>query len=114
MSAATSLLQAVILFAVTAVAEITGSYLAYGVVKHGRPVWWLLPAALSIALFVFLLTLHPGAAGRTYAAYGGMYVAIAFVWLWLVEQQQPNVWETVGVVVTLIGMGIIVLAPQPK
>jgi small multidrug resistance family-3 protein len=111
-SMAASLLQAAGLFALTAVAEITGSYLAYSVIRHGRPIWWLVPAALSIALFVWLLTLHPGAAGRTYAAYGGMYIAIAFVWLWLIERQQPNFWETVGVIVSLIGMGIIILAPQ--
>ena len=107
-----SLIQAAGLFAVTALAEITGSYLAYSVVKQGRPIWWLVPSALSIALFVWLLTLHPGAAGRTYAAYGGMYIAVAFIWLWLVERQQPNPWEIVGVVVSLIGMGIIILAPQ--
>jgi small multidrug resistance family-3 protein len=112
MTIAISLLQAAGLFAITAVAEITGSYLAYSVVKHGRPIWWLVPSALSIALFVWLLTLHPGAAGRTYAAYGGMYIAIAFAWLWLIEKQQPNLWEVVGVFVSLIGMGIIIMAPQ--
>jgi small multidrug resistance family-3 protein len=106
------LAQAAALFAVTALAEILGCYLAYGVLRLGRPVWWLIPAALSIALFVWLLSLHPGAAGRTYAAYGGMYIAVAFAWLWLVEGQQPGLWEVVGVGVSLIGMSIIVLAPQ--
>lgn len=112
MGAFGTLMQATALFAMTAFAEIIGSYLAYSVIRQGRSAWLLVPSALSIALFVWLLTLHPGAAGRTYAAYGGMYIAVAFAWLWLVERQQPSLWEVVGVVVSLIGMGIIVLAPQ--
>ena len=64
------------LFFVTAVAEIVGCYLPWLVLTQGRPVWWLLPAAASLATFAWLLTLHPSAAGRTYAAYGGVYVEI--------------------------------------
>lgn len=104
--------QAVGLFSLTALAEITGSYLVYSVLRQGRPVWWLLPAALFIMIFVWSLTLHPGAAGRTYAAYGGVYITFAFVWLWLVEGKQPNIWEIAGVAISLAGMSIIVLAPQ--
>ena len=66
------LLKIALLFAVTAVAEIVGCYLPWLVVKQDKSAWLLLPAALSLALFAWLLTLHPTAAGRTYAAYGGM------------------------------------------
>jgi len=65
------LLKIALLFAVTAVAEIVGCYLPWLVVKQDKSAWLLLPAALSLALFAWLLTLHPTAAGRTYAAYGG-------------------------------------------
>lgn len=112
MTAFLTLAQAAGLFALTALAEISGSYLVYLTVKQGRPVWLLLPAALCIILFVWLLTLHPGAAGRTYAAYGGMYIAFAFLWLRVVEGKYPNSWEVAGVLVSLVGMGIIILAPQ--
>ena len=67
------------LFAVTALAEIVGCYLPWLVLKQGRSAWLLIPAAASLALFAWLLTLHPSAAGRTYAAYGGMYIAVALV-----------------------------------
>lgn len=107
-----SWLQAVGLFSLTALAEITGSYLVYSVLRQGRSIWLLLPAIFSITLFVWLLTLHPGAAGRTYAAYGGVYIAFAFVWLWVIEGKHPNSWEVTGVLVSLIGMSIIILAPQ--
>jgi hypothetical protein len=67
------LLKVSALFAITALLEIVGCYLPWLVLRQGKPMWLLLPAALALALFAWLLTLHPAAAGRTYAAYGGMY-----------------------------------------
>jgi small multidrug resistance family-3 protein len=95
----------------TAVAEIVGCYLPYLWLKKAGSAWLLIPAALSLALFVWLLTLHPHAAGRVYAAYGGVYVTVAILWLWLVDAVRPTTWDLVGVGVTLVGMGIIMSAP---
>ncbi|MGH8670769.1 MAG: YnfA family protein [Burkholderiales bacterium] len=100
------------LFALTAVAEIVGCYLPWLWLKQGKPAWLLLPAAASLALFAWLLTLHPTAAGRTYAAYGGVYIAIALVWLWRVDGIAPTRWDVIGVAVALAGMVIIVLQPS--
>jgi small multidrug resistance family-3 protein len=107
-----TVLQALLLFVLTALAEVSGSYLVYLVVKQGKPPILLIPAALLVMCFIWLLTLHPGAAGRTYAAYGGVYVAIAIVWMWIIEHKPANMWEIAGVTISLIGMGIIVLAPH--
>lgn len=92
------------LFVITAIAEIVGCYLPYLWLKEGRSVWLLLPAALSLALFAWLLTLHPQAAGRVYAAYGGVYVSVALLWLWIVDGVRPTVTDVVGVGVCLLGM----------
>lgn len=100
------------LFFVTAVAEIVGCYLPWLVLTQGRPVWWLLPAAVSLAVFVWLLTLHPSAAGRTYAAYGGVYVVVALIWLWRVDGVVPTRWDLVGGGICLVGMAIIALQPR--
>ncbi len=100
------------LFFITAVAEIAGCYLVYLWLRRGETAWILVPAALALAAFAWLLTLHAFAAGRTYAAYGGIYVAAAIGWLWLVERIVPTRWDYLGVVVTLAGMAIIVLQPQ--
>jgi len=70
------------LFLATAFAEIIGCYLPYLWLKQGESIWLLLPAAASLALFVWLLSLHPTAAGRVYAAYGGVYIGVGIVWLW--------------------------------
>ena len=100
------------LFFVTAIAEIVGCYLPYLWLKQGGSAWLLLPAAASLALFTWLLTMHPTAAGRVYAAYGGAYVATALVWLWIVDGVRPTFWDGLGAAVTLLGMAIIMFAPR--
>jgi small multidrug resistance family-3 protein len=100
------------LFLATALAEIVGCYLPYLWLREGRSIWLLVPAALSLALFVWLLSLHPTAAGRVYAAYGGVYVTVAILWLWAVDRIQPTVTDCVGAAVCLLGMAIIMLGPR--
>ncbi|EGR4449967.1 YnfA family protein [Vibrio cholerae] len=100
------------LFILTALAEIVGCYLPYLWLREGKPVWLLLPAALSLALFAWLLSLHPTAAGRVYAAYGGVYIFVAILWLWIVDGIRPTLWDIVGVTVALFGMAIIMFAPR--
>lgn len=105
-------LKTVALFVVTALAEIVGCYLPYLWLKKDAPVWVLVPGAVSLALFAWLLTLHPHAAGRVYAAYGGIYVAVAIAWLWLVDGVRPTNWDWVGAAVSITGMAIILFAPR--
>ena len=106
------LLKTITLFGATAVAEIVGCYLPYLWLKQGHSVWLLLPAALSLAIFVWLLTLHPHAAGRVYAAYGGVYVSVALFWLWAVDSVRPSLTDYIGVAVCLLGMFIIMFGPR--
>jgi len=100
-----------LLFVATALAEIIGCYLPYLWLKQGRSAWLLIPAFLSLALFAWLLTLHESAAGRVYAAYGGVYVGVALIWLWAVDQVRPTLWDVAGVGVALMGMMIIMFQP---
>jgi len=105
-------IKTIALFLVTAVVEIAGCYLPYLWLKEGKSVWLLVPAALSLALFAWLLSLHPAAAGRVYAAYGGVYVFVAILWLWFIDGIRPSVWDVVGSLVALLGMAIIMFAPR--
>jgi len=105
-------LRIALLFAITAVAEIVGCYLPWLVLKQDKSPLLLVPAAAALALFAWLLTLHPTAAGRTYAAYGGMYVAVALLWLWLVDGISLTRWDALGAAVAVTGMAIIALQPQ--
>jgi small multidrug resistance family-3 protein len=106
-----SIAKPILLFALTTVAEIVGCYLPWLVLRQGRTAWLLAPAALSLAAFAWLLTLHPSAAGRTYAAYGGMYIAVALLWLRFVDGVALSRWDVVGAAVALVGMAIIALQP---
>ncbi|ARU56115.1 MAG: YnfA family protein [Pseudomonadales bacterium] len=105
-------LKTIGLFVLTAVAEILGCYLPYLWLKEDRSVWLLVPAAMSLALFAWLLSLHPTASGRVYAAYGGVYICVAILWLWLVDGIRPTTWDIVGSAVAVSGMAIIMFAPR--
>ena len=100
------------LFVCTAVAEILGCYLPYLILKQQKTALLWLPTVLSLALFVWLLTLHPTATGRIYAAYGGIYIMVALCWLRFVDQVRLSWWDIGGGSIVLIGALIIILQPQ--
>ncbi len=106
--------RVVLMFITTAIAELVGCYLPYRWLRKDGSPWLLVPAALSLGVFAWLLTLHPTASGRVYAAYGGVYIATAVFWLWAVDGIRPSRWDLLGAFFTLIGMGIIMFGPRAK
>lgn len=105
------ILFTVVLFAITAIAEIVGCYLGYQWLVEKKPLWYLIPLVISLAIFVWLLTLHPTATGLVYAAYGGIYVAVALMWLHLVDKVTLMAWDIAGGSVVLLGVCIIIFQP---
>lgn len=99
------------LFAVTALAEILGCWWILQVLREGRGLWLLLPGMLALAAFAALLTLHPQAAGRTYAAYGGVYMVVALVWLRVMDGVALTRYDALGAALALAGMLVIALQP---
>jgi small multidrug resistance family-3 protein len=78
-------MKAYFLFSIAALAEIAGCFAFWAWWRLDKPVWWLAPGMLSLAVFAGVLALVPSeAAGRTYAAYGGIYIVASLLWLWLV------------------------------
>jgi len=100
------------LLVLTALAEILGCYLPYLWLRQGRSAWLLVPAACSLAAFAWLLTLHPQPAGRVYAAYGGVYISVAVLWLWAVNSIRPTVTDWLGVGLCFAGMIVIMFGPR--
>ena len=97
-----------------AIAEIAGCFAFWAWVRMDKSAWWLVPGVASLVLFAYLLTLVDAEhAGRTYAAYGGVYILSALLWLWIAEGVKPARWDTLGVAICLVGAGVILLAPRP-
>jgi small multidrug resistance family-3 protein len=102
----------ILIYASAALAEIAGCFAFWAWLKLDRSALWLVPGIVSLALFAWLLTLVPSdAAGRAYAAYGGVYIAAALVWLWLAEGQRPDRFDLAGAAICLVGAAVILL-PQ--
>lgn len=100
-------------YVIAAIAEIAGCYSFWIWLRLGRSAWWIVPGMLSLALFAFALTLvQIDAAGRAYAAYGGVYIAASLVWLWAVEGLRPDRWDVLGGAVCLLGAAIILFGPR--
>lgn len=100
-------------FAAAALAEIAGCFAFWAWLRLDRSPLWLVPGMASLALFAYLLTLvESEAAGRAYAAYGGIYVVAAILWLWGFEGHRPDRWDVIGGLVCLLGSGLIIFAPR--
>ena len=96
-----------------AIAEIAGCFAFWAWLRLDKPIWWLAPGLSSLALFAYFLTLvDSAAAGRTYAAYGGVYIASSLVWLWVIEGVKPDRWDIFGGGICLIGAVIIIAWPR--
>lgn len=102
------MIKTTLLFFATALCEIVGCFLPWLWLKRNASVWLLVPAGISLALFVWLLALHPAASGRVYAAYGGVYVCTALLWLRVVDGVKLSLYDWTGALVALCGMLIIV------
>lgn len=100
------------LFFITAIAEILGCYFPYLILNQQKSHWLWIPTAFSLAVFVWLLTLHPAASGRIYAAYGGIYIFTALMWLRFVDQVTLSRWDLIGGLVVMLGAAIVILQPQ--
>lgn len=106
-------MKTVLVYGAAAVAEIAGCFAFWAWLRLGQPVWWLLPGALSLIVFAYLLTLvETDAAGRAYAAYGGIYIVASLVWLWAIESVRPDRWDTTGASICLIGAAVILWGPR--
>ncbi|MEL6064076.1 MULTISPECIES: YnfA family protein [unclassified Methylobacterium] len=101
-------------YAGAALAEIAGCFAFWSWLRLGRSPLWMLPGLASLVLFAFLLTLVDSpAAGRAFAAYGGVYIAASILWMWLTEGQRPDRWDLTGGAVCLVGTAIILLGRRP-
>ena len=105
-------MKTITLYFATAIAEIVGCYLPWLWLKQNGSPWLLIPAGVSLAAFAWLLTLHEAATGRVYAAYGGVFIAMALLWGWVVDKQAPDRYDLTGAALALVGVAVIMYWPR--
>lgn len=97
-----------------ALAEIAGCFTFWAWLRLDKSIWWTLPGVAALILFAYLLTLvEANHAGRTYPAYGGVYILTALLWLWVAEGIRPDRWDVIGALVCISGAAIILWGPRP-
>ncbi|MBR0651318.1 YnfA family protein [Roseomonas terrae] len=103
----------ILIYTLAAIAEIGGCFAFWAVLRLGRSPWWLVPGVAALIAFAWLLSrVDAAAAGRAFAAYGGVYIAASLVWMWLVEGVRPDRWDAIGAALCLTGAAVILLAPR--
>lgn len=106
-------MQTAAVYIIAAFAEIAGCFAVWAWLRKSAAVWWLIPGALALALFAYFLTrVDSAAAGRAYAAYGGVYIAASLAWLWAVEGVKPDRWDMAGALICLAGAALIIFGPR--
>ncbi len=107
------MIKAAAIYGAAAVAEIAGCFAFWLWLRQGWSIVWLVPGMASLAAFAWLLTLvDSAAAGRAYAAYGGVYIGASLAWLWAIEGVRPDRWDAAGVAICLVGASVILLGPR--
>ncbi|MBZ9679986.1 MULTISPECIES: YnfA family protein [unclassified Mesorhizobium] len=102
-----------LLYTAAALAEIAGCFSVWAWWRLEKSPLWLLPGFASLVVFAWLLALvDTNAAGRAYAAYGGIYIAASLGWLWLADGVRPDRWDLAGAAFCMAGASIILLAPR--
>jgi small multidrug resistance family-3 protein len=106
-------LKTSLIYIAAAFAEIAGCFSFWMWLRSSKPMWWIAPGTVSLIAFAWLLTMVDSeAAGRAYAAYGGVYIVASLFWLWSVEGMRPDRWDAIGAVMALAGAAIIIWGPR--
>jgi len=102
-------------YIVAAVAEIGGCFAFWAWLRLGKSVYWIFPGIVSLVVFAFLLTrIGASFAGRTFAAYGGVYIVASLLWLWMIEGQRPDKWDILGAIICITGAIVILFGQRQQ
>ena len=102
-------------YTAAAIAEIGGCFAFWTWLRLGKSAYWILPGIVSLVVFAILLTrIETIFAGRTFAAYGGVYIAASLLWLWIIEGQRPDKWDILGAIICIAGAVVILFGQRQQ
>jgi len=104
------IIKPIALFAISALFEIFGAYMIWQWRREGMPALFALVGVIALFLYSFIQTAQEFTFGRAFAAYGGVFIAAATLWGWLVDGRAPDLWDWIGVLICLFGVGVILVA----
>lgn len=99
-------------FVLAAICEMAGAYMIWQWQRNNQPVWIALLGLAALFAYSFIQTLQAFGFGRTFAAYGGIFILTALIWGWLVDHQVPDRWDWIGAAICLVGVTVILAAPR--
>jgi len=100
-------------FIAAALFEIAGCYSLWIWLRLDKSILWLIPGIVSLVLFALILTkVDLQFAGRSYAAYGGIYIVLSLLWLVVIERDRILLSDYIGAAICLFGATIILLGPR--
>jgi small multidrug resistance family-3 protein len=108
-------MKSLLWYLVAALGEIAGCFSFWAWLRLGKSPFWTVPGIVSLVCFALALTrIDAAAAGRAYAAYGGIYILSSLLWLWLVERTRPDRWDMAGACICLLGAAVILYGPHSR
>ena len=106
------MIKSLLIFFLAGLCEIGGGYMVWLTLREGKP-WWIgVIGGFILALYGVVAALQPVNFGRAYAAYGGVFIAMAVIWGWKIDGLRPDKYDIVGAVIALVGVWIIMYAPR--
>jgi small multidrug resistance family-3 protein len=107
-------IRPIALFLIAALCEISGAYLIWQWQRAGKPVAAAVLGLLALFVYSLIQTAQSFGFGRTFAAYGGVFILMAMLWGWFVDKRVPDRWDWLGIAVCLVGVVIILAAPRAR
>jgi small multidrug resistance family-3 protein len=107
-------IKSIFYFILAGLFEIGGGYLVWLWLREGKPLWYAGIGAIVLVLYGVVPTLQPAHFGRVYAAYGGVFIVLSILWGWKIDHIAPDVYDIIGAMVALVGVGIIIYWPRPS
>ncbi|CAH0335037.1 hypothetical protein FVB9288_00657 [Flavobacterium sp. CECT 9288] len=108
----TPIIKTIVFFVLAGLCEIGGGYLVWIWLKEGKPIWYGILGAIILALYGYVMTLQSATFGKAYVVYGGIFIVMALLWAWKVDNFKPDKFDIIGAIIISIGIAIMLFMPR--